>query len=107
MSLNDRIILLQLGEALDELNKPIKTWSPFLPGDGGLWASVKDISGRQFVAAGGVQNPVQTEITIRRRADLLPGMRVRKGVAIYEIQAILERGRDWTVLMCKKGVADG
>jgi len=104
MRLDKRVMLQAKSEARDRLNKKIDAWVNV--GSGELWASVKDISGRQFVAAGGTQNQVQTEIVIRRRAGVLPSMRILHGVFAYDIEAVLERDRQWLVLMCKKGVAN-
>jgi len=102
--LNKRVTLQARGLDRTSLNAPGKAWRNVVPGDGKVWASIKDISGRQFVAAGGTQNQVQTEITIRRRAGVLPSMRILHGGFVYDIQAVLERGSGWLILMCKKEV---
>ena len=107
LNLDKRVILQARSGARGPLNAPSKTWVNALAGDGKLWASIKDISGRQYVAAGGKQNEVQTEIVIRRRDGVLPSMRILYGAVAYDIEAVLERDRCWLVLMCKKGVSDG
>jgi SPP1 family predicted phage head-tail adaptor len=91
----------------DSLNKKIGAWTNVLPGDGKMWARITDITGRQFVTAGATQNAVQTEIVIRRRAGVVPSMRVLHGAVVYDIQAVLERDRQWLVLMCTKGLSNG
>ncbi len=88
----------------DALNAPVETWANVLPGDGTTWAWIKDLTGRQYVAAGGNKNEVQTEIGIRRRAGILPSMRVVHGGFAYDIDAVFERDNHWTVLMCRKEV---
>jgi len=106
-TLDKRVKLQARSAGRTALNAPTEIWANVLPGDGKMWASVKDISGRQFVAAGGIQNQVQTEIGIRRRAGVLPSMRILHGGFVYDIQAVLERGPDWLALMCKKEVFNG
>jgi SPP1 family predicted phage head-tail adaptor len=105
--LDKRVVLQAQSTARDALNKQVNTWANVLPGDGRIWARITDITGRQYVAAGGTQNAVQTEIVIRRRAGVLPNMRVQHGAVVYDIQAVLERDNTWTTLMCTKGVSHG
>ena len=106
-ALDKRVTLQVRAAGRDALNGQSKTWANLLPGDGKMWACIKDLSGRQYVAAGGVQNPVMTEITIRRRAGVASSMRILHGEFTYDIQAVLDKGNDWTVLMCKKEVFHG
>jgi SPP1 family predicted phage head-tail adaptor len=94
-ALDKRVLLQAKGAARDALN------------NGKIWARITDITGRQYVAAGGNQNAVQTEILIRRRAGVLPSMRVVHGPVAYDIEAVLERDQRWTVLMCTKGLPRG
>ena len=105
--LDKRVTLQVKSAARDALNKPINAWANVLPGDGKIWARITDITGRQYVAAGGTQNAVQTEILIRRRAGVLPSMRILHGTIVYDIQAVLERDNTWMTLMCTKGVSNG
>jgi len=108
-ALDKRVILQARSTTRDALNKPIDAWANILPGDGTSWARIRDISGRQFVATGGTQNAVQTEITLRRRPNVLPlpSMRVLHGSTAYDIVAVLEPDRHWIILMCTKGLSDG
>lgn len=105
--LDKRVTLQSRAPARSGLNAPSRDWVNVLAGDGKLWAWVKDLSGRQYVAAGGTQNPVQTEIGIRRRDGVVPSMRVLHGGFVYDIEVVLEHGRDFLILMCKKGVPSG
>ena len=105
--LDKRVMLQTRSAGHDALNAPVNTWINVLPGDGLLWASLKDITGRQFVAAGGTKNQVQTEIGMRRRAGVVPSMRILHAGFVYDIEAVLEHGPDWLILMCKKRAADG
>lgn len=106
-ALDKRVTLQARAVGRGALNGPPKAWANVLPGDGKLWACIKDLSGRQYVAAGGVQNPVMTEITIRRRAGVVSSMRILHAGFSYDIQAVLDKGNDWTVLMCKKEPFNG
>jgi head-tail adaptor len=106
-ALDKKVVLQARPNARDVLNARTKAWANVLPGDGTMWAWVKDISGRQYIAGGGMQNPVLTEIGIRRRAGVLPSMRILHGGFAYDIQEVLERDNYWTILMCKKEVFNG
>ena len=106
-NLDKRVTLQARASGRDALNAPLNTWANVLPGDGNIWAWIKDITGRQYVAAGGMHNPVSTEIGIRRRAGVVPSMRVLHGGFAYDIEAVLERGNDWLILMCRKEVFNG
>jgi SPP1 family predicted phage head-tail adaptor len=110
MALDKRVLLQVKGPALDGLGKRVKSadnWVNVLPADGKIWARISDMTGRQYVAAGGTQNAVQTEILIRHRAGVLPSMRVLYAGVPYDIQAVLERDAHWTTLMCTKGLSNG
>jgi SPP1 family predicted phage head-tail adaptor len=72
-----------------------------------VWASVVDVSGREFLAAAATQNAVQTKITIRHRDGVVAAMRVRHGAAVYNIEAVLGQDRRELLLMCSRGVSDG
>ena len=76
-------------------------------GDGKVWARVRDMTGHQFVAAGGTQNAVSTEIRLRQRAGVVAKMRVLFGADIYDIEAALGRDGRWIDLMCTRGLNNG
>lgn len=65
-----------------------------------VWAQVRDISGREFVAGGGLQNSVRTGINIRYRADVAAEMRVLHGAVSYNIEAVLKQDDGSLMLMC-------
>lgn len=104
----DKQVVLQVRSTVrDELNKQSQDWVNVLPGAGTMWAAITDLTGHQYVAAGGKQNPVQTQIKIRHRDGVTPSMRVVHGTVVYGIDAVLERDRHWMILMCTKGVPNG
>jgi SPP1 family predicted phage head-tail adaptor len=106
--LNQRVTLQQLATTTNALNESVGGWVNVIPaGDGKLWARVRDMTGRQYIAATGAQNAVTTEIRIRKRPGVVAQMRVLHRQDIYDIEAVLERDGRWLDLMCKRGANDG
>jgi SPP1 family predicted phage head-tail adaptor len=106
--LDQRVTLQQLGATKNALNEPIANWQNVIAaGDGKLWARVRDMTGRQFIAAAATQNAVLTEIRIRKRDGVEAKMRVLHRQAVYDIEAVLERDNRWLDLMCTRGKNDG
>lgn len=103
----DRRITIQAAAAgQDAFGAPSTTWTVVAT----VWAELKDLTGREFLAAAAVQNVVQTKITIRypgNAVTVLPGMRVVHGADIYNIEAVLGQDKVMRVLMCSKGVNNG
>lgn len=96
--LNKRITLRALAAGQDAAGQPSGAWGDVAT----VWAAVQDISGREFIGAGGVQNEAQTRIFIRRRADVVPAMRVLQGAITYHIEAVLEQDSGLQLLACKR-----
>jgi SPP1 family predicted phage head-tail adaptor len=106
--LNKRITLQQLVAGKDATGAPAEDWQNVVTtGDGTIWAGIRDLTGRQYVAAGGTQNAVQTEIEIRYRAGIVPAMRVVHGTDLYDIEAVLDQKGKALLLMCQKGANRG
>lgn len=103
--LNKRITLQVRGPGRDEAGQPTDVWTNFVTdtADGKIAAEVRDVSGREFVAAGATQNQVMTTITIRYRAGVLDKMRVLHGADVYRIEAVLGQDRRTLALMCSRG----
>ena len=75
-----------------------------------VFASIRPVSGKEFIASQEVQNSVDTEIVIRNRENVNPTMRVRYENDIYSIRAVLPdpySGNQWLTLMATYGVGDG
>ena len=104
--LNRRITLQAPGTGRDEAGGPIPNdWiNVATDGDGKLWAEVRDVTGREFVAAGATQNTVLTTITIRHRAGVAEKMRVLHGADTYNIEAVLGQDGRSLALMCSRGI---
>lgn len=103
--LNKRILLQVMGPAQDAAGQPIAAdWTNVVAdGDGKLWAEIRDLSGREFVAAGATQNQVVSTITIRHREGVAAKMRVLHGSHIYNIEAVLGQDGRTLALMCSRG----
>jgi len=101
--LNKRVIIQRRTTARDEIGQPLPdAWENVIPGDGKVWAEVRDISGRAFIAAGAEQSKVQTAITIRHRAGIAEQMRVLCGADTYQIDAALGQDGRTIQLMCSR-----
>ncbi len=97
MRLNQRVTIQQQSTAVDEIGQPVVSWSDVAT----VWAEVKDVSGREYIAAGAEQSAVLTKITIRQRDGIVSAMRVLHGSDTYGIDAVLESDRTM-LLMCKR-----
>ena len=106
--LNKRVTLQRLVDGKDSSGARTQVWANVVTvGDGKVWARVRDMTGRQFVAAAATQNAVSTEIRIRQRAGVVATMRVLHGAEIYDIEAALGRDGRWIDLMCTQGLSNG
>jgi len=72
-------------------------------------AEIAPLSGREFVAAQALQAGVNTRITIRWQAGIVPTMRVVHDGLNYDIKAVLPDPtlRRHLTLMCETGVNNG
>jgi len=86
------------GQAPD--GQPIEEWTNVTFTQ--LWADIRDISGREYVAAGAEQSEVTTRIRIWRHDEVTAAMRVLHGATVYDIKAALLEGSDTTLLMCTR-----
>jgi SPP1 family predicted phage head-tail adaptor len=96
--LNKRITIQAVTESQDATGEIVTTWANFAI----VWASVVDISGREFIAAGANQNEVQTRIIIRKLSGVVPSMRVVHGSVTYSIDAVLVHDNVSLMLMCSR-----
>jgi len=101
---NQRVTLQALVAGQDAYGSPSTTWENVVSsGDGALFASVDDLTGREFMNAGGTQNAVTTKIKIRYRPGVVATMRALHGGNIYNIEAVLGQDRHTLLLMCSRG----
>lgn len=106
--LDKRVTLQHHIEGKDASGARTQVWANVIAaGDGKVWARVRDMTGRQFVAAKAIQNSVSTEIRIRMRDGVEAKMRIVYRQKIYDIEAVLERDGRWLDLMCTQGLNNG
>lgn len=94
--LNRRVRIQSPAFGQDAAGEPSASWADVAT----VWARVRDISGREFIAGGGVQNAVQTGVVIRYRADVAAAMRILDGAIAYNIEAVLKQDDGSLMLMC-------
>lgn len=97
--LKERITIQQPGEVQDDIGQMVPGWPVFAAN---VPAKKRDLSGREYVAAGATQNSAQTEFEIRYLAGVVENMRVVHESVVYNIEAVLGEGRASRRLMCKR-----
>jgi len=97
--LSTRITIQRLSGASDELGQPIKTWVDVAT----VWADVRHLSGVAAIKAGGEVSVIKASVRIRRRDDLVAGMRVVSGSTVYDVEAVMPAAarQAHTDLVCK------
>ena len=102
--LRDVVTIQTPGVGQDDIGEPVAAWGAFVT----VRACVRDLTGRELFAAQATQSQVTTKITIRFREDVLPSMRVTRGAEVYTVQNVMNTSgrRDWTELLCVRGVAN-
>lgn len=104
--LNRRISLQRRDPTPDSIGQPSNTWVEVAP----LWASIRNLNGREFATSNSDASEVTTSIRIRYRTDVTADMRVlsQRGV-VYDIVAVLsdEAENEYVDLACKTGVNNG
>jgi len=102
--LRERVKLQTPATGQDAYGEPLTGWADFAVG---VPADIQDLNGREFLAATASQNVVNSKITIRHLAGVLPSMRVLHGADAYNIVTVLGTDRRRLLLMCEKGVSNG
>ena len=57
-----------------------------------VWAAIEPVSGADVFGPDASESRVRTRITIRRRTDVLAGMRVNANGRVFQIKAVLDKG---------------
>jgi len=99
--LRHRVTIQQKSVTQNSYGEEIVTWAELAT----VWASVEDLSGREFYEARQVPAAeVTTRVRIRYRSDVEPTMRIVHGGRTLEIVFVLdpEGRRRETVLMCRE-----
>lgn len=102
-TLDKRVTLQALDPSRDAYGAPSTVWTDVAT----VWANIADQTGREYMAAGGVQSAVMTKITIRHRSGVVAAMRAIAGADVYNIEAVLGKDNRTLVLMCTRGVNNG
>lgn len=93
---------LQTGK--DGTGQPRTSWVTIYE----CWASILDLSGRQYIAAAATKNAITESIKIRFDELIHADYRIKAGNDVYDIEVILKsKDRRWMTLMCKTGVSNG
>lgn len=97
--LNTRITIQAQASTQDELGQPVGAWVDVAT----VWADVRHSGGLGTIRAGGEVSMFKASVRIRRRDDLVAGMRIVSGSTVYEIEAVQPpvARQDHTDLVCK------
>jgi SPP1 family predicted phage head-tail adaptor len=85
-SLRDRLTLEQPVRTPDGGGGAAIAWEPVAE----LWAHVRPISGDERLIHDAITGRLTHAVWLRHRAGVVPAMRLRHGVRIYEIVAVLD-----------------
>jgi SPP1 family predicted phage head-tail adaptor len=88
--LRHRVELQRVNVAADSHGDQVKTWSTLAE----VWASIEQLSGREFVQASAAASDLTCRIRIRGRSDftLTPKDRVKFGLRTFDIRHVLDWG---------------
>lgn len=101
--LNRTITIQVRASAQSASGAPSTAWNDFKT----LPAEKRDVSAREFLAAGAAQSEVTAKFIIRYRDDITAGMRVAMGSQLFNIEAALDPAgsRIELTLLCSTGLA--
>lgn len=89
-----------------ETNEPLVEWVEFVT----VWAAIKDLSVREFIAAQSTQSEVTCRIVTRQRDGFDATMRARHDGKIYNLHGVLrdpDSGKEYLTFPASEGVNDG
>mgnify|MGYP000022199681 CR=1 FL=1 len=101
--LSERVILQRRVVVQDAYGQSTITWTAIAT----VWARVRAVSGREFFAAGQVQQEQTVKVLVRYRTDLDATCRLMWQGRAHDITGIVPIGREWVEIMCLQGVKDG
>ena len=81
----------------------VRTWTTYAT----VWAAIKPLSVRNFIAAAADQSEVRAQVTIRRRADVQHEDRVAHRGLVYRVLGVLSdpvSGLEYQTLPVSEGV---
>ena len=86
--LNQRVTLEQETLVPDGAGGYLATWNVIAS----IWASIEPLTGSDVFGPDATESRVRYHVTIRRRGDVIAGMRIRKGSRAFLIRAVLDEG---------------
>ena len=89
----------------DDAGQPTETWATFAT----VYANIKPLVGRDYLAARQLVDEISHDITIRYRRGIKPKMRILYLDRYFEIVAPpidADERREWLYLKCKEVVTD-
>lgn len=100
--LRHRLVIQTYTDAVNAYGEPSRTWTTFAT----VFADIRPVSGREYLASDKVQAEVSTVIVIRYLDGLLPKMRCTNAGRTFEIVAALPDRTNATLqqLMCNEVV---
>lgn len=104
--LTQRVQLQQRAASVDGLGESIGAWVDV---GAPVWAKVEPLTGREYLAAGALQQTVDTRFVIRHRTGITPSMRLVWQGRPYDIVSAeaADGGSEWLDIMAVNGVRDG
>jgi SPP1 family predicted phage head-tail adaptor len=103
--LRHRVTIEDLSVTQDNIGIITESWQEVAT----VWAEIRPMSGREFIAANAIQAGVTTKITIRHMDGINAKMRVRHKDTLYNIKAVLPdiTLAGYLMLMVEDGVNAG
>ena len=96
--LRQRITIQQLTTTQDaNTGEGIESWADHVT----LWADVRPLNAREYIAAAATQAQLNAMVTIRYRSDIVPTMRIVYNGKTYNIDGVLpdsRSGREWLTI---------
>ncbi len=101
--LRHRLVIQTYTDTPTAYGEPNRTWTTFAT----VYADIRPVSGREYLAASKVQAEVSSVIVIRYLTGMAPKMRCTNGGRTFEVVAVLPDRTDATLmqLMCNEVAA--
>lgn len=100
--LTERITIEKKAETKDSIGTRQEVWTEFKK----VWASVKDLFGREYFAAQQVNSEISVKVKIRYVEGIKSTMRIIAGDRVLEIKSppIRDKRKGEIILMCREKV---
>ena len=88
MQLNHMIEIQRRGQARDTVGQLKETWK----NAGRVWASIRPVSGREYMAASGERAEITHSIILRHGVTVAPRDRIKLGERIFDVVSVMNTG---------------